>query len=89
MQKPVYVYVLKRGDEVLYIGESINPDLRYKQHVNWKPQSAVGKFYGQTDIVMEIDSQYETKKEAYDRQTQLQLRHNLPTDGQKNRDTLE
>ena len=85
MDRPVYVYILKRGEEILYIGESIDPQKRYRQHVTWRPQSAVGKFYGQTDIEMEIEGQYESKQEAYDRQIELQKQHGLPQDGQKRR----
>lgn len=84
MSKPVFVYMLKRGDEIVYVGESINPDLRFRQHTTWKPVTAVGKFYGQTDLTMEIEGEYPDKQTAYDKQTEIQISLGLKTDGQKN-----
>jgi len=79
----VSVYILKNQQgNVEYVGESKNPEFRFRRHVYYKPHkgSNVGKFYERYDLTMEIHSTHETKKEAYKVQCMLQDLYGLRPD---------
>lgn len=78
--KYVYELVNLMGT-VEYVGETKNPELRFKQHTKWKPlKPGLGKFYGRTDIIMNVVKEFNNRKEAYDYQCKLQEEYNLLSD---------
>lgn len=63
--KKYSVYKLVNGDgKVEYVGRTTQPKIRLCQHINWKPNPGVGKFYGRTDITMEIVKVFDNVKDA-------------------------
>jgi predicted GIY-YIG superfamily endonuclease len=65
---------------VEYVGETRDPKRRFRQHVGSKPGIGTGKFYKRQDLFMNIVSEYATKKEAFDKQCELQTSYGLKTD---------
>jgi hypothetical protein len=70
---------------VEYVGESTNPKERYRMHTRSKPSETQrsGKFYGRQDIIMNIVTEFNSKKEAFDYQCQLQKEYGLISDSEK------
>jgi hypothetical protein len=63
---------------VEYVGETTNPTRRFYDHTY-----KTGKFYKRNDIKMRIADMFDTKKEAWNRQCELQTMYGLITDGEK------
>jgi predicted GIY-YIG superfamily endonuclease len=61
-----------------YVGETINTERRFREHT----KSKTGKFYGRTDISMNIVKIFDNGKEAWDYQCELQKKYELITDGE-------
>jgi predicted GIY-YIG superfamily endonuclease len=75
-----YVYELVNlMGTVEYVGETKQPKKRFCEHVKWSR----GKFYGRADIIMNIASEFDTKKEAFIHQCELQKQYGLITDSEK------
>lgn len=72
----VYAIVNSKG-EYEHIGETKNPQMRLCGH-----KSNVGKFHNRNDIEMEILDHFYSKKEAYNRQIELQNEYGLKNDNQ-------
>jgi predicted GIY-YIG superfamily endonuclease len=73
-----YVYELVNKDNVVeHVGESYNPKARYREHVHHKfrPKKGMGKFYGRTDLTLEVVAEFDNRKEAFDYQCQLQTKY--------------
>lgn len=66
--KPIYVYFMRSliTDKVEYVGTTQNPTQRLETHTTRKPspKTRLGKFYGRTDISMEIVSTHHTLRDA-------------------------
>ena len=84
MKKYVYELVNLMGT-VEWVGETSRPTQRFANHIKHKPKhkNGIGKFYGRQDLVMNIVSEFNSKKEAYDYQCELQNQYGLLTDRQK------
>jgi hypothetical protein len=81
-----YVYELVNDDgNVEYVGESINPEFRFKRHTHYKPHKAsnVGKFYGRNDLKLKIIKEFNSKKEAFQYQCELQSKYGFTSDMEK------
>jgi predicted GIY-YIG superfamily endonuclease len=72
-----YVYeIVNLFGTIEYVGETNNPKLRFINH-----KCKNGIFYKRQDIIMNVlDETYNTKKEAFLRQIELQKEYNLITD---------
>ena len=73
-----YVYQLVNENNIVeYVGESFNPHSRFKQHTKkkFRPKKGCGKFYGRTDLSLQILAEFENHKEAFDYQCQLQTKY--------------
>lgn len=79
-----YVYkIMDQSDQVLYVGESTNPNNRLYEHTRKKPTvSGRGKFYKQ-NVKMQIVSVHYSKKAAWWAQVNLQKHYGLETDYDK------
>jgi predicted GIY-YIG superfamily endonuclease len=74
-----YVYELYNElGSVEYVGESRNLKARMEQH-----KCKNGKFYGRTDIHINIVKEFNSKTDAFKFQCQLQKEYNMETDGEK------
>ena len=85
-----YVYQLKDStNKIIDIGETKNPELRFRQHTNWKPgKHGHGRWYGRTDITMEVVAEFLSRQEAYDLETELKLQNGLqPTEHLRRKET--
>jgi predicted GIY-YIG superfamily endonuclease len=76
-----YVYELvDSSGKIIYVGESVRPGIRFRQHLNEKRSH----FYGRTDIKMcIIPEMFTTKLEAYWKQVELQKKYNLTPENLK------
>jgi len=75
-----YVYKLESA-VVEHIGHSKNPKFRYQQHIKFKPNgSSHGKFYGRNDLQLNIVKEFDTRREAYAYQCELQKKYGFATD---------
>ena len=80
-----YVYELYNlAGTIEWVGETINPKSRLYSHTKRKhhPTNGNGKFYGRTDITMNIVAQFDNRPDAWKYQCQLQKEHGLQTDGE-------
>jgi len=71
-----YVYVLMNGYGIVeYVGYSKNLKQRIYDHTQRNPKWGLhnGKFYGRTDITMEVIKKFDTKKEARDYEGELKI----------------
>lgn len=61
----VYQLLDATGD-VVYVGESKNPKRRFRQHTRTTPNpyDNHGKFYGRTDLALQVIASFETRAEA-------------------------
>jgi predicted GIY-YIG superfamily endonuclease len=74
-----YVYELYNlTGTIEHVGETINTERRFNQHTKWKR----GKFYGRTDISMNIVKEFDNLKEAWNYQCVLQKEYGLKTDSE-------
>jgi hypothetical protein len=88
MKKKHYVYELyNSAGTVEYVGETINPTLRFYRHTKLKPINrfgrknyGTGKFYGRQDIFMQVTKEFNTKQKAFNFQCMLQAWYGLETD---------
>jgi hypothetical protein len=84
--KKYYVYELYNlVGTVEHVGESVNPEIRFKHHTKAKHSNGngSGRFYGRTDISMHIAKEFSCKKEAWHYQCELQKEYGLKTDKEK------
>lgn len=74
-----YVYeLIDIYGNVVYVGETKQPKLRFRQHRGRK----ASQFYGR-QIVMNIVGTYPNSKEAFAKQCELQKEYGLMTDSEK------
>jgi predicted GIY-YIG superfamily endonuclease len=70
--KTYYVYeLINLYGTVEYVGETIRPNIRMKEHINSKPEFGNGKFYGRQDLVMNIVSVFDDRKKALELEEKL------------------
>ena len=73
-----YVYLLRDGNgNVVDVGESKSPKDRLYSKTKRKPGPGHGKFYGRTDITLEVLKGYDDRKEARQEEKRLQKLYNL------------
>jgi predicted GIY-YIG superfamily endonuclease len=64
-----YVYTLVNNSDVVeYVGTSIDPTYRLRQHINKKPSksnNSDGRFYGRKDLQLIIIASFEKSYDAY------------------------
>ena len=73
-----YVYELINDKGIVeYIGESSNPTRRFYEHTGrkFRPKRGMGKFYGRTDLSLNILKEFDNHREAYEYQLDLQNKH--------------
>lgn len=70
---------------VEYVGETTRPKERFANHTKHKQSkgNSIGLFYGRCDLSMHIVKSFDSKKEAYAYQIELQKQYGLPTDIEK------
>jgi predicted GIY-YIG superfamily endonuclease len=81
-----YVYELVNSfNKVEYVGETNNPQRRFKQHTKIKPNdlNSNGKFYNRTDISMRIVKEMYSRSESFMFQSKLQTKYGLESDRDK------
>jgi predicted GIY-YIG superfamily endonuclease len=83
--KKWYVYeIINLMGTVEYVGETIRPKQRWAQHkCNSKCNKNDGKFYGRNDVRMNIVAEFNSKKDAFNYQCELQLKYGFETDEDK------
>ena len=82
-----YVYELYNElGSIEYVGETGNPTDRFRRHTKLNPITNFGhgKFYGRTDIHMNIVAEFDTRKESYAYQCQLQNEYGFKSDADVN-----
>ena len=72
-----YVYELHRNGIPVYVGESKNPESRYRSHIYHKPSPGIGMFYGQTDLELVIVAGPMTIREARDLEYKLKEEYGM------------
>lgn len=82
-----FVYELRDADNtVVHVGQSKDPNRRLYDHTKAQPDGGGhGKFYGRTDITMDVVAGPISLSEAKDLEEQLQIQHGLITDRQKSK----
>lgn len=82
-----YVYELRdSGSSVVHVGQSKDPERRLYQHTKSNSKgSGHGKFYGRTDITMDVVAGPMSEPEARDLEEQLQIQYGLVTDREKSK----
>jgi predicted GIY-YIG superfamily endonuclease len=82
--KKWYVYeLINLMGTIEYVGETERPNERFYQHTKVKPiknKSGFGKFYGRQDIIINIVSEFNNKKQAFNYQCELQSQYGFETD---------
>lgn len=80
-----FVYELRDGENnVVYVGQTADPKRRLHSHTkSTSKSSGMGKFYGRTDITMDVVAGPISKREALDLEHELQIQHGLVTDRDK------
>tara|TARA_R110002153_G_scaffold134837_1_gene284268 strand:+ start:215 stop:646 length:432 start_codon:yes stop_codon:yes gene_type:complete len=75
-----YVYELVNQEEIVeYVGETSRPNIRLLEHT--RRFNEYTYFTGRTDITLRIDSEWETRREALDREYDLKISHGMvPTE---------
>jgi predicted GIY-YIG superfamily endonuclease len=77
--KTHYVYELYNlVGTIEYVGETIDTKRRFQNHI----KSKIGKFYGRTDISINVVKGFDIRKDAYQHQCQLQKQYGLITDSE-------
>ena len=64
---------------VEHVGETDRPKVRFREH-----KSIDGNFYNRQDLIMNVVKEFNTKKEAWWHQVELQTYYGLETDREKN-----
>lgn len=80
-----YVYFLVNQSGVIeYIGETTRPKTRMYDHTRrpYKKYAGFGRFYGRTDLTMQIVAEHDSREKSYKHQCELQTLHGFPTDAQ-------
>jgi predicted GIY-YIG superfamily endonuclease len=79
----IYVYELTdQNGKVVYVGESVRPQTRLYEHTRRQPRhrSGYGRFYGRTDLTLEVVAQFDNRKDSFNHQCSLQVQYGLDTD---------
>jgi hypothetical protein len=79
----IYVYELTdQNGKVVYVGESVRPKTRLYEHTRRKPRfrSGYGRFYGRTDLTLEVVAEFNNRKDSFNHQCSLQVQYGLDTD---------
>jgi predicted GIY-YIG superfamily endonuclease len=66
-----HVYELRDGDQVVYVGKTINIKLRLQQHTRFN----TGKFLGQHHLTIHVIKSFEDSKEAFKYEGKLKTKH--------------
>jgi predicted GIY-YIG superfamily endonuclease len=78
--KKHYVYeIVNLMGTVEYVGETDNIRTRFNSH-----KGKDGNFYNRQDLIMNVVKEFNTKKEAWWYQVELQIYYGLETDREKN-----
>jgi len=75
MKKFVYELINLMGT-IEYVGETKRPKERFIEHT----KKLQGKFYNRLDLTMNIVAEFDNKKDAYNKQCELQKQYGLLTD---------
>jgi predicted GIY-YIG superfamily endonuclease len=81
--KKYYVYeIVNLMGTIEYVGETTMPKRRFYSHTKIAPKKGLGagKFYKRLDVFMNIVSEFDNKKDAFDYQCNLQLEYGIDTD---------
>jgi len=74
--------ILDKEGAVLYVGLTINPPSRFKDHTQRKPNSTLshGRFYGRTDLHYEVFSNWKTRKEGRIEEDKLRVQYGFESE---------
>jgi len=67
--------IVNTQNEIEYIGCTSNPKRRWYNHTYWYQGSGIGKFYGRTDVKMEVVKEFDNRREGWDYEAELKLQH--------------
>lgn len=71
-----YVYTITNTqNEIEYIGCTSNPKQRWYNHTYWFQGPGIGKFYGRTDVTMNVVKEFDNRREGWDYEAELKLQH--------------
>lgn len=76
MEKYVYELINSLGI-VEYVGETNNPDRRFREHTTHKPGYENGKFYKRNDIKMNVVSKFSNAADAREFEGELKIKYGL------------
>ena len=84
--KKWYVYeIVNLMGTVEYVGESINPKRRWIQHKCKVISNGQGTFANRSDVFMNVVNEFDNRRNALDKQYELQIEYGLKTDLEKKR----
>jgi predicted GIY-YIG superfamily endonuclease len=84
--KKYYVYeIVNLMGTVEYVGESINPKRRWIQHKCKVISNGQGTFANRSDVFMNVVNEFDNRRNALDKQYELQIEYGLKTDLEKKR----
>ncbi len=66
----VYIYIIKQNNNIVYVGQSVDPKRRFKDHKQ-------KKFKNVTNLTYEIIDQADDRKNGYIKENHYQLKYNL------------
>jgi predicted GIY-YIG superfamily endonuclease len=76
--KKYYVYeLINHYGTIEYVGETYRPKGRMYDHTKCKPSGRNGKFYGRQDLVMNIVSVFDNRKDARELEGKLKLDYGM------------
>ena len=84
--KKWYVYeIVNLMGTIEYVGESTRPYERFINHTKHKgsPNNSFGRFYGRTDVFMNLAAEFDNKIDAFEYQCELQKQYGLISDRDK------
>jgi len=67
--------IVNTQNEIEYIGCTSNPKRRWYNHTYWFQGPGIGKFYGRTDVRMEVVKEFDNRREGWDYEAELKLQH--------------
>ena len=73
-----YVYEIRENGIPIYVGESKNPQKRFRQHTMWQPSPGNGTFYGRTNLQLAIIAGPISVREARDLEDELKIKYGMP-----------
>ena len=73
-----YVYEIRENGIPIYVGESKNPQKRFRQHTIWQPSPGNGTFYGRRDLELAIVAGPISVREARDLEDELKIKYGMP-----------